>query len=41
MRDGHDQRSCSASSSFLLIANAAYRVGLVCFHDQQFKDAVQ
>ena len=26
---------------FLLIANAAYRVGVVFFHDQQFKDAVR
>jgi hypothetical protein len=25
---------------FLLLANAAYRVGIVYFHDQQFKDAV-
>jgi hypothetical protein len=26
---------------FLLLANAAVRVGLVFFHDQQFKDAVR
>jgi hypothetical protein len=26
---------------FLLLANAAFRVGLVFFHDQQFKDAVR
>src|SRR5579862_7630661 len=25
---------------FLLIANAGYRVGIVFFHDQEFKDAV-
>lgn len=26
---------------FLLVVNAAYRVGIVYFHDQQFKDAVR
>ena len=26
---------------FLLVANAAYRVGVVFFHDQQFKDQVR
>jgi hypothetical protein len=26
---------------FLVLANAAYRVGIVYFHDQQFKDAVR
>ena len=26
---------------FLVLANAAVRVGMVYFHDQQFKDAVR
>ena len=26
---------------FLLVVNAAYRVGIVYFHDQQFKDAIR
>ena len=26
---------------FLVLANAGYRVGIVYFHDQQFKDAVR
>ncbi len=26
---------------FLLVVNAAYRLGMVYFHDQQFKDAVR
>jgi hypothetical protein len=26
---------------FLLLANAAFRVGVVYFHDQQFKDAIR
>jgi len=26
---------------FLLVINAGYRVGIVFFHDQQFKDAVR
>jgi hypothetical protein len=26
---------------FLLLVNAAYRMGMVYFHDQQFKDAVR
>jgi hypothetical protein len=26
---------------FLLLVNAAYRLGMVYFHDQQFKDAVR
>ena len=26
---------------FLLVVNAAYRAGMVYFHDQQFKDAVR